>query len=213
MAMAALLLGSLSPASPLRAAPPEDGLDAAALVASLAREAPARTPYTEVRFSSVLERPLVLHGELAYLGPGHLGKRVDRPYREETTVADGEAVVRRGTREPRRFALGQAPELEGFLRGFSALLGGDAAALARDFTLAAHGSTDAWRLVLAPRDRRLARRVRRIEVDGSGNTPRCFRTESADGDVGVLMVDGLAGVDLPARPSTAQVSALCRAAP
>jgi hypothetical protein len=29
----------------------------------------------------------------------------------------------------------------------------------------------------------------------------------------VLMVDGLAGADLPSRPSTAQVSALCRAAP
>lgn len=174
------------------------------------RPPPARTAYTEVRWSSLLERPLVLRGELEYLGPGKLGKRVDTPYREQMTVAEGEAKVQRGDAATRTFPLGQAPELEGFLRGFAALLGGDAAALERDFELDASGGTDGWRLALKPRDRRLALRIRAIEVDGSGNTPRCFRTRQADGDVSVLLVETLADAKLPNRPSLPQVDALCR---
>lgn len=198
--------------APCFAAPPEPGagIDAMRLVGSLKRDAPARTAYTEVRFSSLLERPLILRGELEYLGPEKLGKSVESPYREQTTIANGEASVRRGDRAPRTFSLGQAPELEGFLRGFAALLGGDATALARDFELSASGDEKNWRLTLKPRDRRLARRVRVIEVDGSGNTPRCFQTREADGDIATLLVDTLASTALPTRPAQVQIDGLCR---
>lgn len=199
---------------PCLAAPPENtaAVDtaAAARVATLKRPTPARTAYTEVRFSGLLDRPLILRGELEYLGPGQLGKRVDSPYREQTTVADGEAQVQRSDGEPRRFSLSQAPELEGFLRGFAALLGGDAEALQRDFALTSSGTDAHWRLTLKPRDARLARRITGIDVDGTGSTPRCFRTRDADGDVGVLLVDTLAQVKIPTRPSQPQIDALCR---
>jgi hypothetical protein len=214
VAVSSLLLVLLLSPLPSRATPPDAtpaaALDPATLVIALKRDVPARTAYTEVRFSGLLERPLILRGELEYLGPGQLGKRVDEPYREQTRVANGEASVQRGTRAARTFSLSQAPELEGFLRGFAALLGGDADMLARDFTLTASGNTANWRLSLKPRDARLARRVSAIEVDGSAVTPRCFRTLEADGDLGVLLVDTLASAKLPARPSQPQVEALCR---
>jgi hypothetical protein len=192
-------------------APPEPApLDPVRLVESLAREAPARTPFTEVRFSGLLDRPLIARGELEYRGPGELGKRVESPYHEDTRIAAGEVTVQRGERAPRQFSLSQIPELEGFLRGFGALLGGDAAALQRDFTLTARGDSARWRLELTPRDPRLARRVSAIEVDGSGDTPLCFRTREADGDVGVLLVEQLAAAKLPPRPAPAQLEKLCR---
>lgn len=207
--MALPLLATLVATTSSFAAPAEAGPDATTLVASLRRDVPARTPYTEVRFSGLLERPLILRGELEYLGPGRLGKRVDTPYREQTRVEDGEASVQRGDRPVRTFALGQAPELEGFLRGFAALLGGDAATLMADFSLSASGDTQAWQLVLKPRDARLARRVGEIRVDGSGHTPLCFVTREGDGDVAVLLVDRLASAKLPARPSQPQLEAIC----
>ncbi|MBA8887226.1 hypothetical protein FHW12_001440 [Dokdonella fugitiva] len=203
------LLAALVAATPSYAAPAE-APDAATLVARLRRDVPARTPYTEVRFSGLLERPLILRGELEYLGPGRLGKRVDTPYREQTRVENGAASVQRGDRPARTFSLGQAPELEGFLRGFAALLGGDAATLAADFTLSASGDAHAWQLVLKPRDERLARRVGEIRVDGSERTPLCFVTREGDGDVAVLLVDRLAAAKLPARPSQPQLEAICR---
>lgn len=199
-------------ATPLRAASPESPIDAQAIVAGLERAPPARTAFTEVRYSGLLERPLILHGELEYLGPGRLGRRVDQPYQEQTTIADGSATVRRGERAPRTFSLGQAPELEGFLRGFSALLGGDADGLRRDFTLSASGDAANWRLQLKPRDSRLARRVRAIDVDGAHGTPRCFRTQEGDDDLVILLVDTLAATPLGARPGRSELDALCRGA-
>jgi len=200
-----MLLATLL-ATPSRAAPP----DAAQLVARLKRDVPARTAYTEVRFSGLLDRPLILRGEMDYLGPGKLAKRVDAPYREQTSVENGTATMQRGDKPGRSLSLAQIPELESFLRGFSALLGGDAAALARDFTLEASGSDARWQIVLKPRDTRLARRVESIRVDGAGNEPTCFRTHEADGDDSALLVGALAETVLPTRVSTMQVDALCR---
>jgi hypothetical protein len=186
--------------------------DPAALVAKLERQPPARTAYTEVRFSGLFERPLILHGELEYLGPGRLGKTVTSPYTETMRVSDGQGEVTRGRGETRHFALGQAPELEGFLRGFTALLGGDAEALARDFELAASGTPGQWRLVLTPNDARLKRRVTAIEVDGDASGPRCFRTREADGDINVLLVETLADTKLAPRVSPMVVDGICRSA-
>ncbi len=200
-------------ALPSSGAAPESALaapDPAALIASLAQSPPARTRFTEVRFSGLLDRPLILSGELEYLGPGQLAKHVASPWQETIRVEAGEAVIQRGDKPPRRVALAQVPELEGFLRGFSALLGGDAPALARDFELAVQGSAANWQLHLKPRDARLARRISAIEVDGRGSTARCFQTRDADDDLGILLVADLATIDLPTRPSSRRLQALCR---
>jgi len=191
---------------PSPATPP----DAAQLVARLKRDVPARTAYTEVRFSGLLDRPLILRGEMEYLGAGKLAKRVDAPYREQTSVDNGSATMQRGDKPARSLPLAQVPELESFLRGFSALLGGDAAALARDFTLDASGSEARWQIVLKPRDMRLARRVESIRVDGANSEPTCFRTHEADGDDSAILVGPLASSELSPRVSPMQVDALCR---
>ncbi len=179
-------------------------------MAGLQREVPARTRFSEVRFSGLLDRPLILHGELEYDGPGRLARIVDAPYHERMTIDDGEASVQRGDTPARKFSLSQAPELEGFLRGFAALLGGDVQGLARDFRVGVTGGASAWRLKLTPRDDRLARRVTAIEVDGAGKSARCFRTLEADGDVSVLLVESLADAKLPTRPTPPMIDALCR---
>jgi hypothetical protein len=184
--------------------------DAQAIVASLKREAPARTPFSEVRFSSLLERPLIFHGELEYAGPGKLARKVTSPYDERMTIENGQASVQRGDKPARSFSLSQAPELEGFLRGFTALLGGDAATLSRDFTLTARGNANSWHLKLVPRDDRLAKRITALEVDGSGNSARCFHTFESDGDVNVMLVESLADAKLPNRPTPPMIDALCR---
>ena len=208
LSLAIAILPTPSRAAPEPASP--SGVDAQKLVAGLKREAPARTRFSEVRFSSLLERPLILHGELEYDGPGKLARTVDTPYREHMTIENGEASVQRGDNPVRKFSLSQAPELEGFLRGFAALLGGDAATLQHDFVLAASGSTDNWQLKLTPRDARLAKRMNSLEVDGADTSARCFHTYEADGDVNVLLVETLADAKLPPRPTPPMIDALCR---
>ncbi len=158
------------------------------------------------------DRALVARGELEYLGPGKLGKRVDSPYSETTTIADGEVTIRRGSREPRRISLDRIPELEGFLRGFSALLGGDANALQRDFDVSGSGSEAHWQLRLSPKDKRLKKRIDALQVDGAGDKARCFSIIDADDDVSILMVEEMAAMNLPKPLTQKNVELTCRQA-
>jgi hypothetical protein len=168
-----LALLALLPATIAAAAP-----DADALIKRLARPAPASTRFTEVRFSSLLREPLIVSGELEYSGPASLERRVDTPYHETTTIRGDSVQVEREGEAPRSFALKRAPELQGLLTGFSALLAGDPTVIHRAFNVSTTGSDESWSLVLEPSDPRARRRLQQIRVDGGGNTPRCFSVQS-----------------------------------
>ena len=199
----------------LSASPPPAAADgaAAALIARLARPAPATTPYAEVRFVHLLRRPIVLHGDLEYGGADHLGKRVDVPYHETTTIAGGDVKVQREGRAPRQFALDRAPQLQALLASFSALLGGDAAKLQKYYTIALVENASTWTLTLTPKDGELARHLRNIVVDGAAGEPRCFAMTEGNGDASVMLIGALAAARLPDPPTATALSTLCHAAP
>lgn len=132
--MLALLI---APASLWGASPTEP--DADALIARLAKPAPATVAFTEVRFSRLLREPLIVSGELGYSGPISLDRRIATPYREDTAIRGESVKVERQGEKPRSFALKHAPELRGLLSGFSAMLSGDATALRQNFAVTMTG--------------------------------------------------------------------------
>ncbi|TCI09190.1 outer membrane lipoprotein carrier protein LolA [Dyella soli] len=192
------------------ASAPEDAVTARALVTSLGRPAPARTPFAEARFLKVLDQPLVVSGELAWLGDDRLERQVEHPNRELSTIANGEVTQQREGRDPRRFSLKRAPQLQILLDSFVALLGGDSSRLEQAFTVQ-HTGDDArgWTLTLTPRDPKLAHSVSRIEIQGRGNEPRCMRMQEADGDLAVDLLGELAS-KMPAVPTREALAALCQ---
>jgi len=203
VALIPLLLAASPPAS-LAAA------DADALIVRLARPAPATTAYTEVRFVGMLKQPLVLHGELQYGGAGKLGKRVDRPFRETTTIADGSVEVQRADKPAQRFSLDRAPELQTLLAAFGALLGGDAATLAKYYLVDAIEAGSDFSLKLTARAARPGKLNRVVvSVDGSGNEPRCFSLYQPDGDASVMLLGSLAAAPLPDAPTRSAIEKLC----
>jgi hypothetical protein len=213
LGIAPLLLALLS-ADPLAAASAEAVTpDLAGFVARLARPTPASTAYTEVRFLHVLRRPLVLHGQLDYHGTGQLGKRVDAPFHETMTIADGVVRVTREDRAPKQFELERAPDLNALLTGFSALLGGDATGLQALYTINLVNNAPNWTLTLTPRSPALARHLRAVVVDGRANDPDCFTLQQADGDRSVMLLGALAATQLSEPPTAAALAALCHSAP
>jgi hypothetical protein len=183
--------------------------DVDALVARLAKPAPATIEFTEVRFSRLVREPLIVSGELGYSGPTSLDRRVTTPYRENTSIRGESVKVEREGEKPRSFALKHAPELRGLLTGFSALLAGDAAALRQAFTVSADGSDDRWALKLLPNDTKAKRRLQRIEIVGAGNEPRCFNMLTADGAFSVLLLGAAAKDPLPPDVSEKAVYKRC----
>lgn len=190
------MLASLSaPATPCSASPTEADVDA--LIARLAKPAPATVAFTEVRFSRLLREPLIVSGELGYSGTTSLDRRVTAPYREHTAIRGESVKVEREGEQPRSFALKHAPELRGLLSGFSAMLAGDTAALRKNFAVKMTGDENAWALELTPADARARHRLKEIEVTGHQNEPRCFSMTTADGAASVLLLGAAAGEPVP----------------
>jgi hypothetical protein len=184
-----------------------------ALIAALGQPAPAHTAFAEARFLQVLHKPLVVSGELSWLGGDQLQRRVDQPQRETATIADGEVTQQREGKSARHFSLKRAPQLQVLLDSFVALLSGDAARLHKSFEITQGGNADgAWTLTLVPRDARVAKTVASIRIDGVGNQSRCMHMQEADGDLAVDLLGPLA-TKMPAAPTREALQALCQEAP
>jgi Outer membrane lipoprotein carrier protein LolA-like len=202
---------ALTTALLLTANPPSDlSPETATLIASLARPAPASTPYTEVHFAKLLREPLTLHGQLDYSGGDKLGKRVDSPYKETTTIADGKATIEREGRGAKTFGLDRAPDLQGLLASFSALLSGDSATMNRYYAIDETVDEKHWTLTLRPRSDALAKHLKTVIIDGAGKEPRCFTMVQADEDASVMLLGDLAKTTLPTPLTRESLDSLCR---
>jgi hypothetical protein len=185
-------------------------LDADALVARLARPAPARIAFTEVRVSPLLRAPLIVSGELEFSGPTSLDRHVRQPYREDTAIRGESVRVEREGEPARSFGLKRAPELRGLLTGFSALLTGDAAGLRRSFEVQAEGTEASWTLQLVPRDARAKRRLQKMEIVGSDTMPRCFSLLNAEGSASVMLLGEAAKAQVPADATLSSLQERCK---
>jgi hypothetical protein len=212
----ALLLPSWAIASaPEPSAAPATASTAAGqnLVGALGQPAPAHTAFAEARFLQVLDRPLVVSGELSWLGGNQLQRRVDHPQHETATIADGEVTQQRDGKRPRHFSLKRAPQLQVLLDSFVALLSGDAARLQQAFEIRQTGDVHgAWTLTLTPRDATVAKTVASISIDGYAAQSRCMHMQEADGDLAVDLLGPLAE-KMPAQPTRESLQALCQGTP
>jgi hypothetical protein len=194
-------------AIPLHAA--DASLDA--LLGRLVRPAPDSTSFVEVRYSSLLDEPIIVSGVLEHRTDGALVRRVESPYQEVTELQGENVTVTRAGGKSRQFSLDRAPELRGMLASFGALLTGDRKMLEQYFEVEMQDSEARWEITLTPRNRKLQRRLSRIVVDGDSDQPRCFTMLEPDGDGSVMALGVATPGDLPAPPARAALEAWCKA--
>ncbi|HEU0276785.1 MAG TPA: LolA-related protein [Rhodanobacteraceae bacterium] len=187
---------------------------AQSLIVGMGQTPPAETPFIQVSYRAVLDRPLIASGTLRWLGGERLERDTTEPFQETARLGDGELTVQRGPGRVHRIALARAPQAAALLTGFSALLSGDAAGLERDFTLSATGDAAHWVITLAPRTRELQQRIASIVVDGRGHAPDCLVLHDANGDATFTLMGTLAKAGLKdAAPAQAALAARCQAGP
>ena len=184
------------------------------ILAALARPAPMRTAFVEVRASPLLKQSLRLSGEYRRPREDTLVREVRVPYAETTTLTSsksgaGEATIARTGKAPRTFSLSRAPELASLQNSFGALLAGDRMLIERVYRVAAQGDRTRWTLTLAPKDKALAARVRDIVLYGQGAELRCIETRPVKGELQRTL---LASAALAVRANTDAdaLQALCR---
>jgi len=194
-ALQAFLLACLFAAAPTSAAPPEaDGprVEADWVLARLARPAPMRTGFVELRGSPLLKAPLRIEGEYQRPSEGTLVREVRVPYAETTTIRAGEVSIARAGRRARTFSLSRAPELGGLQASFGALLSGDRALLEQHYAIAVDGTRQRWTMVLTPKQSALAATLKSVVLRGRGAELRCIETRPVKGDLQRTLLAGAA---------------------
>lgn len=186
---------------------------ATAILARMARTPPVSTPFVQVSYRRILERPLVVSGTLRWLGQDRFERDIAQPFTETAKIGADELSVQRGSGQVRRIPLARAPQLGALLAGFHALLGGDASALAPDFAVAATGDATRWSIALTPRSAALRQQLASIDLTGAGTDADCLVLNDANGDTSVTLLGAFAraGVPDPAPPRAALL-AQCRGA-
>lgn len=184
------------------------------ILAALARPAPMRTAFVEVRASPLLKQPLRLSGEYRRPREDTLVREVRMPYIETTTLRSsksgaGEATIVRTGKAPRTFSLSRAPELASLQNSFGALLAGDRALIERVYRVVAQGDRTRWTLTLAPKDKALAARVRDIVLYGQGAELRCIETRPVKGELQRTLLAS-AALAVRANSDADALQALCR---
>lgn len=184
---------------------------AESLLAGMAQTPPVATPFIQVAYRGVLDRPLIVSGTLRWLGGDRMQRDITKPFKESAQIGDGEVSVQRGSGEVHRMPLARAPQAAAMLTGFRALLGGDASALQQDFTLAAQGDQAHWVLMLTPRSAQLQQQLKSIVIDGRAHEPRCLTLTNANGDSSITLVGAMAQQGLQsAAPLESALAARCR---
>ena len=192
MPMLTLLCSAVLPC----AAAPEAGaaapVDSAWILQKLARPAPMRTSFVELRGSPMLKQPLRIEGEYQRPDKDTLVRAVRSPYVETTTLRNGEATIVRAGKTPRKFSLSRVPELAGLQTSFGALLSGDRALLEKHYRLSPQGTRQQWTLSMAPLDAQMRTSVRDITLYGRGAELRCIETRPVKGDLQRTLLAGAA---------------------
>ncbi len=141
------------------------GLDQ--LMQRLAQRQHGHVNFVERHFVTILDHSIESSGELFYDAPDHLEKRTIRPKPESLILDRGTLSIRRGNHS---FVvlLRDYPSIAPFVDSIRAILAGDLAALSRTYALD-FAAGDRWRLVLVPREAKLAAALAKIQVSGAGD--------------------------------------------
>ncbi|MGA7964315.1 MAG: LolA-related protein [Gammaproteobacteria bacterium] len=181
------------------------------IVRRLAKQPPTRTPFAQAQFSPLLDRALVLKGELAWDGGQKLERIVEQPYSGHTVIAGTEVSVTRAGYGTKKYSLNRAPAMKALLDGLIAVLSGDPAQLHDVFNATLQGRADAyWTLLLVPRDPKLAHDLKQLTLDGYAGTLRCIEITQSEGAASIYVLGKLA-VHVTRRPTRAALKTLCRA--
>lgn len=162
------------------------------LLQRIAAHGGGRVLFEERQYLSVLKQPVELTGELYFVPPDHLEKRVLSPKPETMVIDKGTLTMERGGRK-RSVALASHPEIGVFIESIRATLAGDRAALETVYTLDFSRDGHGWILALRPKDARLARSLSVIRISGHEDVVATFEIVRVDGDRSVMDITVPAG--------------------
>ena len=169
---------------PLRAQP---AFGLPQLMQLLAQVQAGEATFTEVRHSSVLDRPVESSGRLSFQAPDRFTRETLKPRSESITVDGNTVVMRQGSRS-RTLQLDSVPEAAVIVEAVRGTLTGNREAIERHFEAQVSGAPAKWSLLLAPRAARLRELVTQVAVTGEQAALREITVSMTGGDYSVMKI-------------------------
>ena len=145
-------------------------VELAALMQKLSEVRVSDGKFTERKFFSILDEPLILKGRVRYRAPDYVRKEYDDPDSESYEVRGDNLTIEYPDGRRRDLSIDEHPVLRAFVESYRGTLAGDLEILNRYFELELGGHTDAWQLRLTPRNRELAEYLRAVVLRGREGT-------------------------------------------
>jgi len=166
---------------------PAFAFDADQLLAALAQEKQGQATFIETKYLAVLDRPIKSSGTLSFRSPDRIEKNTLEP-KHEDLVLDGDTLT--VAREDRTMTvdLRDHPQVLSFVEAIRGVLVGNARMLEQVYRIELTGDEANWRMVLTPRDARLASVIKVIRMSG-GAQVRSMEYVEANGDHSVMQID------------------------
>lgn len=155
---------------------------------ALAASSDSKVRFVEEKHSDLLQRPVVLEGELTFTPPDTLERRVLKP-RNEVLRAEGNTLtVTRAGKPSRTLDIGGEPVAQALVEAVRGTLSGDLRRLQSLYNVEFSGALPAWRLILLPKAEAMTRVVEQIQIRGHGSSIETMTIQHADGDRTVMFL-------------------------
>ena len=180
----ALALLAAAAVLPLQA---QAAFDLPQLMALLAQVKAGEATFTEIRHSSLLDRPVESSGRLTFQSPDRFVRETLKPRSESLAVVGNEVTMRQGSRS-RTVQLDSVPEAAVIVEAVRGTLTGNQGAIERHFEAQVSGSPARWSLLLAPREPGLRKLVTQIAVTGQQAALREITISMTGGDYSIMRI-------------------------
>jgi len=162
--------------------------DISTLMESLSVVTAPTTSFVEKRYSSLLEQPLIITGELEYHAPDTLVRRMLTPKLETFIIAGKHVTIQRPRQKDRYLPLSAAPALDGLAQALRSVLAGDLSDLQSAYTTQLSGAENCWELHLTPKDVKVFNELTELVIRGQQQQLNSFTALEPDGDRVVIML-------------------------
>ncbi len=157
------------------------------LMQLLAQVKSGEATFTEMRHSSLLDRPVESSGRLTFEAPDRFTRETLKPRSESLAVVGNEVTMRQGSRS-RTVLLDSVPEAAVVVAAVRGTLTGDRDAIERHFDTQVSGSAARWQLLMVPREEKLRLQVVQIAVLGERAQLREITVSMSGGDYSIMKI-------------------------
>ena len=161
--------------------------DVSDLMKTLASNPGGKATFTEKRQLAVLDKPLIMTGDLVYAPPAYLEKKVLTP-KPEILILDGDRLRYEAAGKKASININTQPELVGFIDSIRGTLTGNQRKLEDNYVLTLSGTPKRWTLILLPNDQQIAKFVSKITISGHGDKVTTIEYLQTDGDKSVMTI-------------------------